>query len=61
MEMAEDPTQVAKLRSALESVDHKRRKVRSFLLVNRLDYLVRCFGFSPEDMIFHFSSTGHHC
>ncbi|KMT09267.1 hypothetical protein BVRB_6g133670 [Beta vulgaris subsp. vulgaris] len=27
MEMAEDPTQVAKLRSALESVDHKRRKI----------------------------------
>ncbi|XP_057530999.1 kinesin-like protein KIN-14B [Amaranthus tricolor] len=27
MEMAEDPAQVAKLRSALESVDHKRRKI----------------------------------
>lgn len=27
-EAAEDSAQVAKLRSALESVDHKRRKVR---------------------------------
>ncbi|KAL2905857.1 Kinesin-like protein KIN-14A [Bienertia sinuspersici] len=27
MEIAEDPAQVAKLRSALESVDHKRRKI----------------------------------
>lgn len=31
-EEAEDAAQVAKLRSALESVDHKRRKVLSFTL-----------------------------
>lgn len=30
MEEAEDPAQVNKLRSALESVDHKRRKVNIF-------------------------------
>lgn len=36
-EEAEDAAQVAKLRSALESVDHKRRKVLCF---SQLLYLV---------------------
>lgn len=31
-EVAEDSLQVAKLRSALESVDHKRRKVQTIFL-----------------------------
>lgn len=51
-EQAEDPAQVAKLRSALESVDHKRRKVvifvpetTSFLLF--LTHLARPKGPTP--------------